>query len=190
MRVKSLLDAGHSRVEIAYELGICKSTVSYHVRRLGGDMDIRAARRYDWEAIQRYYDAGHSLGECMDRFGFSKPAWHEAKKRGALVTRPRTMSIEELLSAPRKRTHLKQRLLNAGLLPNHCQACGLSQWRDRPLSLELHHINGKGHDNRLGNLLVLCPNCHSQTDNWGGRNRRRRRSSTPRRDSHSAQRTP
>jgi 5-methylcytosine-specific restriction endonuclease McrA len=33
----------------------------------------------------------------------------------------------------------------------------------------LHHINGDGRDNRLENLALLCPNCHSQTENWGGR---------------------
>ena len=43
----------------------------------------------------------------------------------------------------------------------------------RPLSLELHHINGVGQDKRLENLALLCPNCHSQTDTWGGRNRDR-----------------
>jgi predicted HNH restriction endonuclease len=35
--------------------------------------------------------------------------------------------------------------------------------------MELHHVNGDGTDNRLVNLKLLCPNCHSQTANWGGR---------------------
>ena len=51
--------------------------------------------------------------------------------------------------------------------------CGIAAWRGRPLALELHHINGDGRDNRLENLTLLCPNCHSQTDSWGGRNSRR-----------------
>ena len=52
-----------------------------------------------------------------------------------------------------------------------CEECGLSEWRGKALSLELHHVNGDGLDNRLENLVLLCPNCHSQTDTWGGRNK-------------------
>lgn len=67
------------------------------------------------------------------------------------------MPIEQLVAAPRNRAHLKQRLVSVGLLPDHCQACGISQWQGRPLALELHHVNGKGKDNRLANLQLLCP---------------------------------
>jgi hypothetical protein len=34
----------------------------------------------------------------------------------------------------------------------------------------LHHVNGDKRDNRLANLALLCPNCHSQTETWGRRN--------------------
>ena len=38
--------------------------------------------------------------------------------------------------------------------------------------MALHHVNGDGSDNRLENLQMLCPNCHSQTENFAGRKRR------------------
>ncbi len=50
-----------------------------------------------------------------------------------------------------------------------CDCCGLSEWRGQPIALEVHHINGKNTDNRLKNLQILCPNCHSQTDNYRGK---------------------
>jgi 5-methylcytosine-specific restriction endonuclease McrA len=45
--------------------------------------------------------------------------------------------------------------------------------RGAPLAMALHHSNGNGLDNRLENLQLLCPNCHSQTENFAGRGRRR-----------------
>jgi hypothetical protein len=65
------------------------------------------------------------------------------------------------------------RLIAAGRLENRCEECGISEWRGRPLSLDLHHRNGVKDDNRLENLTLLCPNCHRQTDTFAGRNRRR-----------------
>lgn len=51
-----------------------------------------------------------------------------------------------------------------------CECCGLTEWQGKPLSLEIHHINGNRYDNRRENLQILCPNCHSITDNWRARN--------------------
>src|SRR5207248_7013105 len=59
--VRRLLSLGCSRADVARRLGIAKSTVTYHARRVGLEIDARAARRYDWPAIQRYYDAGHTM---------------------------------------------------------------------------------------------------------------------------------
>jgi hypothetical protein len=135
-------------------------------------MDSKCGRRHDWDEIQRYYDAGNSLQRCIDAFGFSRKTWYDAVQRGAVIPRPQALPIEAILRANRKRNrhHVKSRLLAAGLKTNECEQCGLTEWRDQPLSMALHHINGDGDDNRLENLALLCPNCHSQTPNFGVKN--------------------
>jgi hypothetical protein len=54
-----------------------------------------------------------------------------------------------------------------------CELCGLKDtWNGRPITLELDHINGDNKDNKYSNLRLLCPNCHSQTDTFKGRNKK------------------
>jgi 5-methylcytosine-specific restriction endonuclease McrA len=166
------LARGMSYSQIGRELGMAKATVAYHVRRLGIPARDDFAIRYDWDEVQRAYDSGLSVRECCEKFGFAKATWSKAARREAVKARPREMPIEVLLVAGRKQTcrrHLKQRLLDAGLKENRCEECGTTGWRGNPLNMELHHVNGDGKDNRLENIRFLCPNCHSQTDNWGGR---------------------
>ena len=71
--------------------------------------------------------------------------------------------------------NLKKRLLKAGLLAYNCSECGINTWQDRPLALQLDHRNGINNDNRLENLRLLCPNCHSQTETFAGKNKSRSR---------------
>lgn len=67
-------------------------------------------------------------------------------------------------------TSLKKRLLDADLLEYKCSECGITNWQNKPISLQLDHINGNHNDNRIKNLRLLCPNCHSQTYTYAGKN--------------------
>lgn len=69
---------------------------------------------------------------------------------------------------------LKLRLVAEGRLNKICDICGLGDiWNGKPITLQLDHINGIPNDHRIENLRFLCPNCHSQTHNFSGRNKLR-----------------
>ena len=84
-----------------------------------------------------------------------------------------SLPLEKILikDSEYNRTKLKARLVKEGLKEYKCECCGISEWNGKSITLQLHHINGIHNDNRLSNLQLLCPNCHSQTENFGTRGR-------------------
>ena len=84
-------------------------------------------------------------------------------------------SLEEIMvenSTYTSTTKLKERIIKANLLPYKCAICGnTGEWNGQKLVLQLDHINGNHFDHRKENLRFLCPNCHSQTETFSGKNK-------------------
>ncbi len=173
-KILDLLRQGWSYNVIVAEIGCSKSTINYYAKKLGTAKKLRV---YDWKVVQEYHDQGNNLSQCRNQFGFSKDAWDKAVERGELRPREWRIPLADLLVSDRgkktSRKHLKVRLLLIGLLQDHCYECGLTEWRGRKLTMEMHHINGVSNDNRLENIVLLCPNCHSLTPNYCGKNKKR-----------------
>lgn len=55
---------------------------------------------------------------------------------------------------------------------NSCEMCDIGGvWNGKSITLQLDHINGDRTNNDYSNLRLLCPNCHTQTDTYGSKNR-------------------
>lgn len=70
---------------------------------------------------------------------------------------------------------LKLKLIREGIKKHECEICGISEWRGKPVPLELDHIDGQHHNNSMKNLRIICPNCHAQQDTNSGKNKRNKR---------------
>lgn len=144
------------------------------------------------EEIEQILDESNSLAEVMKKLGYTanrgnsyKPMKDyfqsigidcskfskDAKKN---FSHPK-FDLECILVEDTKYTNmsrLKKRLIAANLIEYKCSKCGNSgEWMGEELILQLDHINGNNRDNRIENLRFLCPNCHSQTETFCGKNK-------------------
>lgn len=110
----------------------------------------------------------------IDTTHFTGKRWN----KGLVFQPSQPRPLTEVLVADRWTTshHLKQRLMREGLKAERCELCGWAARRpsDGVIPLELDHVNGDRHDNRLENLRVVCPNCHALQPTHRGLNRKRR----------------
>jgi hypothetical protein len=119
----------------------------------------------------------HSLKLHIERLGLETNHFlgQGHNKGKTLPSPPGTIPLSKILvehSTYTSNDRLKIRLVREGLLEYRCseQGCEISEWKGAPLSLHLDHKNGNRRDNRLDNLRFLCPNCHSQTPTYCGKN--------------------
>jgi hypothetical protein len=92
------------------------------------------------------------------------------------ITDDRKILLEDILAGnhPQYQSNkIRVRLLKEGVKPHVCECCGITEWQGKPAPLELDHIDGDRHNHKFKNLRLLCPNCHSQTETYRGKNTRK-----------------
>lgn len=70
---------------------------------------------------------------------------------------------------------IRKKLLDENYKEYRCECCGLTEWLNEPIPLELHHIDGNKNNNTLENFQLLCPNCHAKTSSYRGKNVKNKR---------------
>lgn len=181
--IRKLLSDGVRPVDIQKQFSCSLSTITYHAKRMGLGVDVRPT--YDWVEIKAYYDQGHSINDCIKKFGCSGGAWWKAVKVGKIIPRLNSDGTREYECTPleklltpgknRSRCNVKKRLLQSGLLKKVCSLCGLTEWRGKPLAFNLDHADGDKLNWALENLRMVCPNCDSQQETFAGKNVKRLR---------------
>jgi len=102
----------------------------------------------------------------IDKSHFTGKGWNVGENFKPFC---KNFSLDEILiknSTYTNNNGLKTKLFNAEIKENKCEECGIDEWNGKKLSLHLDHKNGDNMDNRIENLRILCPNCHSQTSTY------------------------
>lgn len=188
--IRKMLSNGDAYGNITKKLDVAASTVAYHARQMG-IIKKAGGNRYDWAKIQNYIN-NNSFESCIKHFNITSsavqyaikhellniPAEHLPKRCGNGVIKTPMSEILVEKSTFSCNSNFKKRLVEEGILKYHCynKVCMLHNtntiiWCDEPIVLHLDHINGVRNDNRKTNLRFLCPNCHSQTKTYCGRNK-------------------
>ncbi len=143
LQLAEAIKSSFSLAKTLYKLGVAPHGGNYHVLR---------------RAIQHFnLDTSHFTGQ----------QWNKGKRIGPKQPLERYLNNEIQITSHQ----LKNKLLLAGIFERKCASCQKTRWLDKPIPLELDHINGDHHNNSLSNLRILCPNCHALTPTYRGKNK-------------------
>lgn len=194
-QIRELYNEGLSIKEIMIRLNVSRSQIRYytsskydeiHIRKAAKDM---ADKEFE-ELVKRYIPQSNSINHLcsflglrgvegyykkiqniIDKYNLNTSHFGTIKRNN--LDGFNILGDEEYFTERSVKMNAQQlirRLVNHGYKEYKCEICGINEWQGRPLRLQVHHINGEHYDNRLENLQILCPNCHSQTDNYAGKN--------------------
>lgn len=107
----------------------------------------------------------------IDVSHFHGKGWNKGKTWNKFVDLDKILSENSVYKSglPYSTYRVKSLLFKHKLKEEICENCDLTHWLNKKIPLELHHINGDNKDNRILNLQILCPNCHTLTDNYRGK---------------------
>lgn len=160
--VKEIIASSSTRMEVLERLD--RSTTSAMYRRL------------------KQFEIDHGVDISLYR-PFS------SHKRNLAATNNRSLANNEIFrqSSTTAQSVVRRRVIRDRLVGYVCGECGCGDtWNGKPIALQLDHVDGSSTNNELSNLRFLCPNCHSQTDTYCGKNVEYKKETTNKKDYISA----
>lgn len=155
--IRNVFETALTVDECCARLNTISKYVGYYAKELGCEEEYKKIKANKLNLQQLFPDA--YIKECRGKstiIARNVPVWTKYVIENKLPTQKRQVLLESLVQC--------------GYKEYKCECCGINEWNGQPISLQLHHINGNSRDNSLENLQILCPNCHSQTDNYGSKN--------------------
>lgn len=180
--VYDLFKSFSSKKEIYEYYGVCSNTANIkYINKVAEEIGFD----FNWykEKKKRYcLECGKELCNGQKKFCSSSCAASfnnrnrvlstETKEKISLKLRTNVITNRERKGSGYKRNYytFKERLFRDGIKERKCEKCGITEWMGEKIVLQVHHIDGNNQNNAIENIQILCPNCHSQTDNFCGKN--------------------
>lgn len=130
------------------------------------------------EEILKWIKEGQSIAEIIRRLNCKRETFKSylkqmgityngnQKGKGIKIDPKRKSALEILDSSSFTNATKRKRLIEDGIKEAKCECCGLSEWMDKPIPLELHHKDFNHNNNTLENIAILCSNCHMVAHNY------------------------
>lgn len=143
-KISSVVQKSYSLVDIAKNIGLVSDDAT--------KINARICRNIQKFIKENNLDVSHFRHSSKGGFGF-------------------TRTDDEVFSkdSPACQTTVKKRYIEK--VKYECVICSISSWQGSKISLQLDHIDGDNKNNLMSNLRLLCPNCHSQTETFGIKNK-------------------
>ncbi len=112
------------------------------------------------------------IKKMIQKFGINTDHFLGSRHNLGIPSNKRKTPSQIFITGRRQKSFHLRRALIESKIKYKCLMCGVNEWNDQKLNLEIDHIDGNSTDNRIENLRFLCPNCHSQTHTFGFRGKK------------------